>query len=72
MGFDLVAEDEIGAGLAGAGGGELVAELGQGLGASGGGERVKPDEELAGAGADVAGGGGASRMRAYASSLARA
>ena len=35
MGFDLVAQDEVGAGVAGADGGELVAEGGQGLGARG-------------------------------------
>ncbi len=45
-GFDLVAEDEVGAGIAGAGGGELVAERGQGLGAAGR-ERVEPDEQFA-------------------------
>jgi hypothetical protein len=28
VGFDLVTEDEVGAGIAGAGGGELVAERG--------------------------------------------
>lgn len=33
MGFDLVAQDEAGAGVAGSGLGELVAESGQGLGA---------------------------------------
>ena len=37
--------------------GELVAEGGEGLGPPGGGERVEPDEQLAGAGDDVAGGG---------------
>ena len=41
MGFDLVAQDEVGAGIAGAGGGELLAERGQCLGAAGRGERVK-------------------------------
>jgi hypothetical protein len=51
--IDLVAQDEIGAGVAGAGDGELVAECGQGLGAAGCGEGVEPDEQLAGA--DVAG-----------------
>jgi hypothetical protein len=56
-GFDLVAEDEAGAGIAGAGGGELVAERGEGLGAPGRGERVEPDEQFAGAGDDAAGGG---------------
>ena len=57
MGFDLVAQDEIGTGIAGDGGGELVAERGQGLGAPGGGERVEPDEQFAVTGADVAGDG---------------
>jgi hypothetical protein len=33
MGFDVVAQDEPGAGVAGAGLGELVAEGGEGLGA---------------------------------------
>ena len=42
-GIDLVAQDEIGAGIAGAGGGELVAQGGEGLGAPGRGERVEPD-----------------------------
>ncbi len=57
MGFDFVAQDETGAGVAGLGLVELVAERGEGLGAPGGGERVEPDEQLAGAGVDVAGGG---------------
>ena len=57
VGFDLVAQDEIGAGVAGAGGGELVAEGGQGCGPPGRGERVEPDEQFAVAGADVAGDG---------------
>ena len=57
MVLDFVAEREIGAGVAGADGGELAAERGQGLGAPRGGERVEADEQLAGAGADVAGGG---------------
>ena len=59
LGRDLtsVAQDEVGAGIADAGGGELVAERGEGLGAPGRGERVEPDEQLAGAGADVAGDG---------------
>ena len=57
MGFDLVGQDEVGAGIAGAGGGELVAERSQGLGAAGRGERVEPDDQLAVAGDDVAGGG---------------
>jgi hypothetical protein len=33
VGLDLASEDEVGAGRAGSGGGELVAERGQGLGA---------------------------------------
>ena len=49
MGFDLVAQDEVGVGIAGAGGGELVAERGQGLGAPGCGKRVEPDEQEAAA-----------------------
>jgi DDE family transposase len=57
VGFDLVAEDEVGAGIAALGLVELVAEGGQGLGAPGRGERVEPDEQFAGAGPDVAGGG---------------
>ena len=57
MGFDLVAQDEIGARIAAFGLGELVAERGQGLGAPGRGERVEPDEQMAVAGTDVAGGG---------------
>jgi hypothetical protein len=54
--FDLVALDEIGAGIAGLNLVELVAE-GERLGPPEGGERVEPDEQLAGAGADVAGDG---------------
>jgi hypothetical protein len=53
-GFDLVAQDEVGAGIAGLGLVELVAEDGEGLGAPGCGEPVEPDEQLAGARADVA------------------
>ena len=55
MGFDLVAQDEIGARVAGLGLVELVAEGGECLGPPGRGERVEPDEQSAGAGADVAG-----------------
>src|SRR4029077_20516268 len=55
--LDFVAENEIGAGVAGADGGELVQSAASGLGARRGGERVEPDEQLAWAGADVAGGG---------------
>jgi hypothetical protein len=47
---DFVAQDEFGAGVAGADGGELVAERGQGLGAARRGERVEPDEQLTVAG----------------------
>ncbi len=57
MGFDLVAQDEVGAWVAGLGVVELVAECGQGLGAPGRGERVEPDEQVAVTGTDVAGGG---------------
>ena len=57
MGFDLVAQDEIGARVAGLGLVELVAEGGECLGPPGRGERVEPDEQLAVTGADVAGGG---------------
>jgi hypothetical protein len=56
-GFDLVAQDETGAGIAGLGLVELVAEGGQGLGAPGRGEGVEPDQQFAIAGMDVAGGG---------------
>jgi hypothetical protein len=47
-GFDLVAEDEVDAGIVGAGGSELAAERGECLGPPGCGERVEPDEEPAG------------------------
>ena len=57
MGFDLVAQEEIGAGIGASGLVELFPEGGQRLGATRGGERVEPDEQLAGAGVDVAGGG---------------
>ena len=57
MGFDFVAQDEIGAGVAACGLVELVAEGGECLGSPGRGERVELDEQLAGAGPDVAGGG---------------
>ena len=57
MGLDLVAQGEVGAGIGASGLVELVAEGGQRLGAPGGGERVEPDEQVAGAGVDVAGGG---------------
>ena len=43
-GIDLVAQDELGAGVAACGLVELVAERGQGLGAPGRGERVEPDD----------------------------
>jgi len=57
VGFDLVAQDEIGARVAGLGLVELVAEGGECLGPPGRGERVKPDEQLAITRADVAGRG---------------
>ena len=57
MGSDLVTQDEIGAGIAGLGLVELVAEGGEGLGLPGRGERVEPDEQLAVTGDDVAGDG---------------
>jgi hypothetical protein len=50
MGFDLIAQDEIGAGVAGLGLVELVTDGGQGLGPPGRGERVEPDEQFAVAG----------------------
>jgi hypothetical protein len=56
-GVGLVAENEVGAGVAYAGGGELVAEGGECLGAPGRGERDEAVEQLAGGGADVAGDG---------------
>jgi hypothetical protein len=55
VGFDFVAQDEIGARVAGLGLVELVAEGGQGLGPPGRGERVEPDEQLAVTRAEVAG-----------------
>src|SRR5208337_1027429 len=54
--FDLVAEGELGAGVSGEAGVELVAEGGDGAGAAGRGQRVEPDGEGAGAGDDVAAG----------------
>lgn len=57
MGFDLVVQDEVGAGVAGAGGVELVAEGGQGAGAPRCGQRFEPHVQGALAGLDVAGGG---------------
>src|SRR5260370_354361 len=54
MGLDLVAQDEIGAGMGASGLVELFAERGQRPGAPRGGDRVVPDEQLAGGG----GGGG--------------
>ena len=53
MGFDLVAQDEIGAGVVACGLVELVAEGGECLGPARGGERVEPDEQFAVAGDDV-------------------
>jgi hypothetical protein len=57
VGFDLVAQDEFGAGVVACGLGELIAERCEGVGPARGGERVKPDEQFAGAGDDVAGDG---------------
>ena len=57
MGFDLVAQDKVGARVAGLGLVELVAEGGECLGPPGRGERVEPDKQLAVTGADAAGGG---------------
>jgi hypothetical protein len=45
--FDFVAQEVAGAGIAGAGGCELVAERGQGLDASACAERVEPHEQPA-------------------------
>ena len=53
--FDLVAQDKAGAGVAGLGLVELVAEGGEGVGSPGRGERVEADEQFAVAGLDVAG-----------------
>lgn len=55
MVFDLVAQDQVGAGVAGPGLADLVAEGGEGLGSPGRGERVEADEQFAVAGDDVAG-----------------
>jgi hypothetical protein len=71
VGFDLVAQDETGSGVAGAGRVEELAEAGEGLGAAGGGEQVEADAEDARAGRMSQEVVRASRMRAYASSLAR-
>jgi hypothetical protein len=57
MGLDLVTQEEIGAGIGASGLVELFAEGCYCLGAPRGGERVEPDEQLAGAGVEVAGGG---------------
>lgn len=57
MEFDLVTQDEVGAGVAAWGLVELVAEGVECLGAPWGGERVEADEQFAVAGDDVAGGG---------------
>jgi len=72
MGFDLVAQEEIGAGIGASGLVELVAEGGQRLGAPRGGERSSrmSSSPLPGQmSPEVA---RASRMSAYASSPARA
>src|SRR5260221_4300763 len=55
--FDLVLQGEPGAGVAGFGGVELLAERGQGACAAGGGGRVGPDVRDAAWGGDVAAGG---------------
>src|SRR6266853_2077714 len=55
--FDLVLQGEPGAGVAGFGGVELLAERGQGTGAAGRAERVEPDVQDAACGGDVAAGG---------------
>ena len=68
MGFDLVAQDEIGARVAAFGLVELVAEGGEGLAALGRGERIEPDEQLARAGQMSPEAVSASRVSAYASS----
>jgi hypothetical protein len=72
VGSDLVAQDEAGAGIAGVGGGELLAEGGKCLGAPGRGERVEPDDQFTGTGPDVVEMVRASRISAYASSPTRA
>ncbi len=54
--LDFVAQDEAGAGVAGCGGVELIAEGGEGPGAAGRGQRVEADGEGAVAGDDVAAG----------------
>ncbi len=43
MGFDFVLQYEIGSGIWGPGGGELLAERSEGVGAPGRGERVEAD-----------------------------
>src|SRR5271157_4165405 len=55
--FDLVAQGELGAGVAGGGGVELVAQGGEGAGSAGRGQRVEPDGQGGAAGDDVAAGG---------------
>jgi len=55
--FDFVAQGERGAGVAGLGGVELVAERSEGAGAPGRGERVEPHVQDAVAWDDVAAGG---------------
>src|SRR5512135_1617102 len=52
--FDLVVQDELGAGVAGLGRVELGAEGGDGAGSARGGERVEPDGQGFAAGDDVA------------------
>ena len=57
LGFDLVEQDKVGAGIAASGLGELVAQAGEGLGAPRCGERVEADAQFAVSGVDVAGSG---------------
>ena len=57
MVFDLVVQGELGAGVAGGGGVELVAQGGEGAGPAGRGQRVEPDGQGGAVGDDVAAGG---------------
>ena len=71
--FDLVVQGELGARVAGGCGVELFAERNEGTGAAGRAERVEAHVQDAAAGGDVAAGDeGLRRIRAYASSPARA
>jgi hypothetical protein len=56
-GFDLVAQDEVGAGLAGLGGGEVFTQLCDRSGGAAGRQGVEPDSQHAVAGVDVAAAG---------------